>query len=63
LIQRIATAQGIDTEGLVKTPEQLQAEQQAAIQQQQQQQMAETAQAVTEKTAPKVVDNYTKPTK
>jgi len=58
LIQRLATAQGIDTEGLIKTPEQLQAEQEAAMQQQQQQQMADTAQAV----APKVADNYTKPT-
>ena len=58
LIQRLATAQGIDTEGLIKTPEQLQAEQEQAAMQQQQQQMADTAQAV----APKVADNYTKPT-
>ena len=58
LIQRLATAQGIDTEGLLKTPEQLQAEQEAQMQQQQMQQMADTAQDV----APKVADNMTKPT-
>ena len=58
LIQRLATAQGIDTEGLIKSPEQLQAEQEAQMQQQQMQQMADTAQDV----APKVADNMTKPT-
>ena len=58
LLQRLATAQGIDTEGLIKSPEQLQAEQEAQMQQQQMQQMADTAQDV----APKVADNMTKPT-
>ena len=56
LITRIATGHGIDTEGLIKTPEQLQAEQQAMQQQQMQQQAMDTAQAV----APKVADNVTK---
>jgi len=57
LITRLATGLGIDTEGLLKSPEQLQAEQEAAMQQQQMQQMQDTAQDV----APKVADNMTKP--
>ena len=57
LITRLATGLGIDTEGLLKSQEQLQAEQEAAMQQQQMQQMQDTAQDV----APKVADNMTKP--
>ena len=56
LINRIATGLGIDTEGLVKSQEQLMAEQEAQQQQAQQQQMMEMAQ----KAAPQVVNNMTK---
>ena len=57
LIQRMANSHGIDTEGLIKSPEQLQAEQEQQQQQMQQQQMMETAQAV----APQVANNMTQP--
>jgi hypothetical protein len=57
LVERLATGHGIDTEGLIKSPEQLQQEQMAQQQQQMQQQMMDTAQDV----APKVADNATKP--
>ena len=56
LITRIATGLGIDTEGLIKTPEQLQAEQEQVMEQQQMQQAMDTAQQV----APQVVNNMTK---
>lgn len=56
LINRIATGLGIDTEGLVKSQEQLMAEQEAKQEQAQQQQMMEMAQ----KAAPQVVNNMTK---
>jgi hypothetical protein len=56
LITRIATGLGIDTEGLIKTPEQLQAEQEQVMEQQQIQQAMDTAQQV----APQVVNNMTK---
>ena len=57
LIDRLATGHWIETENLIKSPEQLQAEQEQQMAMQQQQQMVETAQAV----APKVADNVTKP--
>ena len=56
LINRIATGLGIDTEGLIKSQEQLMAEQEAQQQQAQQQQVMEMAQ----KAAPQVVNNMTK---
>lgn len=56
LITRIATGLGIDTEGLIKTPEQLQSEQEQVMEQQQMQQAMDTAQQV----APQVVNNMTK---
>ena len=56
LLERIATSHGIDTEGLLKSQEQLQAEQQQMQQMQQQQQMQDTAQQV----APKAVDAVSK---
>lgn len=56
LLARVATGLGIDTEGLIKSPEQLQAEQQQAQEQQQMQQMMDTAQSV----APQVANNMTK---
>jgi hypothetical protein len=56
LLTRIATGLGIDTEGLIKSPEQLQAEQEAAMEQQQMQQVMDTAQDV----APQIANNMTK---
>ena len=56
LLTRIATGLGIDTEGLIKSPEQLQAEQEAAMEQQQMQQVMDTAQEV----APQIANNMTK---
>ena len=56
LLTRLATGLGIDTEGLIKSQEQLQAEQQEAQEQQQMQQMMDTAQSV----APQVANNMTK---
>ncbi|MEK9567306.1 MAG: hypothetical protein VW125_09405, partial [Flavobacteriaceae bacterium] len=56
LITRIATGLGIDTEGLIKSSEQLQAEQQQMMDMQQQQQVMDTAQQV----APQVANNLTK---
>jgi hypothetical protein len=43
LLARMATARGIDPDGLIKTPQDIQAEQQAAQEAQQQQMMAELA--------------------
>tara|TARA_R100001463_G_scaffold18253_3_gene45809 strand:- start:11091 stop:12665 length:1575 start_codon:yes stop_codon:yes gene_type:complete len=57
LVERLATGHGIETEGLIKSPEQLQQEQMQQQQMQMQQQMMDTAQDV----APKVADNVTKP--
>jgi hypothetical protein len=57
LIQRMANSHGIDTEGLIKSQEELQAEQQQAQEMQQQQMMEQTAQSV----APQVANNLTKP--
>ena len=56
MLTRIATGLGIDTEGLIKSPEQLQAEQEAAMEQQQMQQVMDTAQDV----APQIANNMTK---
>ena len=56
LLTRLATGLGIDTEGLIKSPQQLQAEQEAAMQQQQMQQVMDTAQDV----APQIANNMTK---
>jgi len=56
LLERIATSHGIDTEGLLKSQEQLQAEQQQMQQMQQQQQMQDTAQQVAQKATPGMVD-------
>jgi len=57
LITRVATSLGIDTEGLIKSQEQLAQEQEAAQQQMQQQQMMDMAQDVVKP----VADNMTKP--
>lgn len=43
LVTRIATGLGIDTEGLIKTEEQLQAEQEAMMAQQEEQMLTQTA--------------------
>ena len=56
LVARLATGHGIDTTGLIKTDEQLQAEQQAAMEAQQQQMMMQTMQDV----APGVAKEMTK---
>lgn len=56
LIQRMANSHGIDTEGLIKTQEQLQAEQEAEMQAQQMAQLQQTAQDV----APQVANNLTR---
>ena len=61
LIKRIATGLGIETEGLIKSEEQLMAEQQQMMQQQQQQQMMTMAgDAMNQAVAP-VANNMTKP--
>ena len=57
LIKRIATSLGIEMEGLIKSEEELAAEQEAMQQQQQQQQMMQMA----EKAVPAVAGNITKP--
>lgn len=57
LIKRVATSLGIDTEGLVKSEEQLAQEQEAMQQQMEQQQMMQMAQSA----APSVASNLTKP--
>jgi hypothetical protein len=57
LIKRIALGLGIDTDGLIKTPEEQQQEQEAAQEEQQQQQMMDMA----SKAAPAVAGNMTKP--
>ena len=57
LIKRIATSLGIEMEGLIKTEEELAAEQEAMQQQQQQQQMMQMA----EKAVAPVAGNMTKP--
>lgn len=54
LITRVGTSLGIDMNGLVKTPEQMQAEQQAALQAQQQQLIAETAGRMAERATPEM---------
>jgi hypothetical protein len=56
LIQRMANSHGIETEGLIKTQEQLQAEQEAQMQAQQMAQLQQTAQDV----APQVANNLTR---
>tara|TARA_Y100000401_G_C8325909_1_gene228254 strand:- start:6514 stop:8070 length:1557 start_codon:yes stop_codon:yes gene_type:complete len=56
LIQRMANSHGIETEGLIKTQEQLQAEQEAEMQAQQMAQLQQTAQDV----APQVANNLTR---
>lgn len=56
LIKRIATGHGIDTEGLIKSQEQLAAEQQALQQQMQQQQLNDTMQQAAPGVAGKVAD-------
>ena len=57
LIKRIATSLGIEMEGLIKSEEQLAAEQQAQQEQMQQQQMMQMA----EKAVAPVASNMTKP--
>ncbi len=57
LIKRIATSLGIEMEGLIKSEEQLAAEQEAQQQQMQQQQMMQMA----EKAVAPVASNMTKP--
>ena len=57
LIKRIATSLGIEMEGLIKTQEQMAAEQQAQQEQMQQQQMMQMA----EKAVAPVANNATKP--
>jgi len=57
LITRVATSLGIDTEGLIKSEEQLAQEQEAAQQQMAQQQMMDMAQDVVQP----VANNITKP--
>jgi hypothetical protein len=56
LVTRLATGHGIDTIGLVKTEEQMQAEQQAMMEQQQQQMMTQTMMD----SAPNVAQEYAK---
>lgn len=56
LIKRIATGHGIDTEGLIKSQDQLAAEQQAQQQQMQQQQLNDTMQQAAPGVAGKVAD-------
>jgi hypothetical protein len=57
LLTRVATSLGIDTEGLMKSQEQLAQEQEAQLQQMQQQQMMDMAQSAV----PQVANNLTKP--
>lgn len=57
LLTRVATSLGIDTEGLMKSQEQLAEEQEAQQQQMQQQQMMDMAQSAV----PQVANNLTKP--
>jgi len=57
LLTRVATSLGIDTEGLMKSQEQLAQEQEAQQQQMQQQQMMDIAQSAV----PQVANNMTKP--
>jgi len=57
LIKRIATSLGVETEGLIKSADELMAEQEAEAQAQQQQQMADMA----KEAVPAVADNLTKP--
>jgi len=57
LLTRVATSLGIDTEGLMKSQEQLAQEQEAQQQQMQQQQMMDMAQSAV----PQVANNLTKP--
>ena len=57
LLTRVATSLGIDTEGLMKSQEQLAQEQEAQLQQMQQQQMMDMAQDVVQP----IANNMTKP--
>ena len=57
LIKRIAIGLGIDTDGLLKSQEQLAEEQAAEAEQMEQQQMVQMA----EKAIPQVANNLTKP--
>ena len=60
LIKRIATGLGIETEGLIKSEEQLMQEQQQMMQQQQQQQMMSMAGDAVNKAVAPVANNMTK---
>lgn len=60
LIKRIATGLGIDTEGLIKSEEQMQAEAMQQQEQQMQQGMAQAATDAAAKTAPGVANTITK---
>ncbi len=55
LITRVGTSLGIDMNGLVKTPEQMQQEREQAMQAQQQQLMADTAGRMAERATPEMV--------
>jgi len=58
LISRVGTSLGIDMSGLVKTPEELQAEQQAAMEQQQEAQMMDMAKAGVPNAVKAAGDDY-----
>ena len=60
LIKRIATGLGIETEGLIKSEEQMQQEMMAQQDQMMQQGMAQAAQEAAVKSAPGVANNITK---
>ena len=60
LIKRIATGLGIETEGLIKSPEQLQAEMMAQQDQQMQEQMMGAATDTVAKAVPGIANNITK---
>ena len=62
-IDRLAASLGIDTQGLIKTPEQKQAEMQQRMQQQQQQQMSEfmskAGPEMVKQFGPKIYEQFT----
>ena len=60
LIKRIETGLGIETEGLIKSPEQLQAEMMAQQDQQMQEQMMGAATDTVAKAVPGIANNITK---
>ena len=60
LIKRIATGLGIETEGLIKSPEQLHAEMMAQQDQQMQEQMMGAATDTVAKAVPVIANNITK---